>query len=178
MQAGKGMPEARAESQPLNAAQRLWNWIRSRLHRRVADAHRHFGNLYANQAEHWAAVENYTRAAVLDPTYVQVYYSRGVLYWREIGNYYRAIQDLTRTLELDPTRSEAYFNRGMAHKLHNETDRAAADFEQYLAQGTDEFWLDAARRQIKELGILAGHGDRRAAADTRIRLSEVDGNCS
>ncbi len=33
--------------------------------------------------------------------------SRGVLYWREIGNYVRAIQDLTRTLELEPARDQS-----------------------------------------------------------------------
>jgi tetratricopeptide (TPR) repeat protein len=128
-----------------------WNWIWSRFYRRLADAHRHFGNLYGNQLEHWAAVENYTRATTLDPRYAQAYYSRGVLYWREIGNHYRAIQDLTRVLELVPAWSEAYFNRGMAHKLRNEIEQAMADFQHYLAEGTDAFWLEAARRQVDEI---------------------------
>jgi tetratricopeptide (TPR) repeat protein len=128
-----------------------WNWIWSRFYRRLADAHRHFGNLYGNQLEHWAAVENYTRATTLDPTNIEAYYSRGVLYWREIGNHYRAIQDLTRVLELAPWRAEAYFNRGMAHKLHNESEQAMADFQKYLDEGTDEFWLEAAQRQIDEI---------------------------
>jgi tetratricopeptide (TPR) repeat protein len=135
----------------LERVRNAWKWLRSRYYRRLADAHRHFGNLYGNQLEHWAAVDNYTRAADLDPGYAQVYYSRGVLYWREIDNQYRAIQDLTRVLELVPTWAEAYFNRGMAHKLRKEVDRAIADFQQYLAIGTDEFWLESARRQIDEL---------------------------
>jgi tetratricopeptide (TPR) repeat protein len=131
----------------------------SRLYRRVADAHRHFGNLYGNRDEYWAAVENYTRATLRDPGYVQAYYSRGVLYWREIGNHYRAVQDLTRVLELDPSWTEAYFNRGLAQKLRNEVDRATADFERYLAEGTDDFWLEAARRQLAELAEDAGKPD-------------------
>jgi tetratricopeptide (TPR) repeat protein len=135
----------------LGPARRAWNWTRSRFYRRWADAHRHFGNLYGNQQEHWAAIENYTRAIVVDPTYVQAYFSRGVLYWREIGNYYRAIQDLTRVLELDSTWAEAYFNRGLAHKMRHEPEKAIADFEQYLAEGTDEYWLESAQRQIAEL---------------------------
>jgi tetratricopeptide (TPR) repeat protein len=135
----------------LDRLKKAWNWTRSRYYRRLADAHRHFGNLYGNQLEHWAAVEGYTRATALDPTYAEAFYSRGVLYWREIDNPYRAVQDLTRVLELVPTWAEAYFNRGMAHKLRNELDRAMADFEQYLALGTDEFWLESARRQIDEL---------------------------
>lgn len=135
----------------MNALTRAWNWTRSRLYRRVADAHRHFGNQYANQMEHWSAVENYTRAILLDPGYALCYYSRGILYWREIGNYYRAIQDLTRALELSASFPQAHFNRGMAHKLRNEPEKALADFDRYLAVGCDEFWLDAARRQIAEL---------------------------
>ena len=128
-----------------------WSWVVSRLHRRLADAHRHFGNLYGNQQEHWAAVEHYTRAIILDPNYVQAHFSRGVLYWREISNYYRAVQDLTRVLELDPSWTEAYFNRALAHRMRREIDSAMADFECYLAEGTDEFWLDSARRQLAEL---------------------------
>jgi tetratricopeptide (TPR) repeat protein len=130
---------------------RAWRWLRSRLHRRLADAHRHFGNLYGSQEEHQAAVEHYTRATMLDPDYAQPYFSRGVLYWRELGNHHRAIQDLTRVLELDPSWSEAYFNRALAYRMRRDHDKAMADFESYLAQGTDDFWLDSARRQLAEL---------------------------
>jgi tetratricopeptide (TPR) repeat protein len=119
--------------------------------RRLADAHRHFGNLYSNKQEHLAAVGNYTRAIVLDPFYAEAIYSRGVLCWRELGRHGQAIQDLTRALELEPSRAEAYFNRGLAHKLSNQPDLAVADFVQYLEVGKDEFWLDAARRQLEEL---------------------------
>jgi tetratricopeptide (TPR) repeat protein len=135
----------------LNVAKRAWNWTLSRFYRRLADAHRHFGNLYGDQTQHWAAIEYYTRATILDPTYAQVYFSRGVLYWREVGNHYRAIQDLTRVLELDPNWSRTYFNRGMAHKLRGEPTKAIADFERYLAEGSDEYWLGSARRQLAEL---------------------------
>jgi tetratricopeptide (TPR) repeat protein len=139
----------------LNATRRAWNWTWSRFYRRLADAHRHFGNLYANQMEHWSAVENYTRAIIYDPDYALAYYSRGILYWREIGNYYRAIQDLTRVLQLAPTYAEAHFNRGMARKLRGELEKAMEDFEQYLGQGTDEFWREAARRQVEELRSIS-----------------------
>jgi tetratricopeptide (TPR) repeat protein len=130
---------------------RAWNWAGSRFFRRLGDAHRHFGNLHGNRDDHWSAIGNYTRAVILDPNYAEVYYSRGVLYWREIGEYSRAIQDLTRALELEPTRTRAYFDRGLAYKLHNEPALASADFEHYLAQGDEDFWLEAARRQLAEL---------------------------
>jgi tetratricopeptide (TPR) repeat protein len=149
---------ANPECLALGYLKRIWNWTLSRVYRRLADAHRHFGNLYGNQLEHRTAIEDYTRATVLDPTYVQAYYSRGVLYWREVGNYLGAIQDLTRVGELAPTWAETWFNRGLAYKLRGEPDRAIADFERYLAEGTDEFWLESARRQLAELrGDPAGH---------------------
>jgi tetratricopeptide (TPR) repeat protein len=87
----------------------------------------------------------------LDPTYTDVIYSRGVLYWREFGQHDRAIRDLDRVLELDPFRAEAYFNRAFAYKLLGEYDKAIADFGHYLGAGQDVFWLDAAQRQLAEL---------------------------
>lgn len=131
----------------------------SRSLRRLADAHRHFGNLYGNIDEYWSAVENYTRAIVLDPDYAEAYYSRGVLYWREMGNPYRAIQDLTRVLELEPTRTLAHFNRALAYKMQNEPGKASADFERYLAEGEGGFWLESARRQLAELADDLGRSE-------------------
>ena len=110
---------------------RVWNWALSRFLRRLGDAQRHFGNLHGNKEDHWSAIGNYTRAAVLDPSYAEVYYSRGVLYWREIGDYARAINDLTKALELEPMRTRAYFDRGLAYKLNNEPALAVPDFERY-----------------------------------------------
>jgi len=115
------------------------------------DTHRHTGNNSGNLQEYWAAVEDYTRATVLDPGYAEPYYCRGVLYWREIGNYYRSVQDLTRVIELDPTRAEAYFNRGLAYKLHRQPDKAIADLEEYLIKGQESYWVESARRQLAEL---------------------------
>ena len=53
---------------------RAWGWLLSRLYRSLADAHRHFGNLYGNRQDHWLAIENYTRAVLHDPAYAQAYY--------------------------------------------------------------------------------------------------------
>lgn len=135
----------------MNIIKRPWNWTLSRLYRRLADAHRHLGNLYSSRQEYSAAIEGYTRAASLDPAYTYVYHSRGVLYWREFGHYDRAIRDLDRVLELEPSRAEAYFNRAFAYKLQGQHDRAIADFERYLELGQEDFWLDAAHRQLAEL---------------------------
>lgn len=118
------------------------------------------GNAYSNRQEHWAAVGNYTRAIILDPAYTYCYFSRGVLRWRELGEYEEAIKDFSTVLKLDPDWAEALFNRALAYKLGMQYDQAIADFERYLQEGADEFWLEATRRQLDELGeVVAERGE-------------------
>ena len=131
----------------------------SRFLRRLADAHRHMGNAYGNRQEHRAAVGNYTRAIALDPAYTYAYYSRGVLRWRELGEYEVAIKDLSQVLELDPAWAEAIFNRALAYKMNMQYEDAIADCERYLEEGTDEFWLDSTRRQLAELVEMMAASD-------------------
>ena len=131
--------------------QTAWNWLLSRFYRRVADAHRHFGNLYGSKQEHMSAVDKYSRATILDPNYAEAFYSRGVILWREMGNHENAIEDLTRALELDPSRAEAYFNRGLAYRLQNDPSLAMRDFHKYLEEGNDPYWRQAAQRQLADL---------------------------
>ena len=60
--------------------------------------HRHFGNLSGDRREYQSAVDDFSKAIDLHPVYVPALYSRGVLYWRELENYYRAVKDLTRVM--------------------------------------------------------------------------------
>lgn len=112
------------------------------------------GNAYGNREEHRAAVGNYTRAIILDPAYTYCHFSRGVLRWRELGEFEAAIEDLSRVIELDPAWPEAFFNRALAYKMNLQYEDAIADLQRYLAEGSDPFWLDSARRQLEELGKM------------------------
>jgi tetratricopeptide (TPR) repeat protein len=136
----------------LSALRHALNWAVSRFLRRLADAQRHMGNAYSNRQEHRAAVGSYTRAIILDPAYTYCYFSRGVLRWRELGEYEEAIEDFSTVLELDPDWADALFNRALAYKMSMQYDQAIADFERYLQEGADPFWLEATRRQLDELG--------------------------
>lgn len=138
----------------MTAIKRSWNWVLSRFLCWLADAHRHFGNEYGNRLEYQAAVNNYTRAIARDPQYAQPYYNRGILYYRELGEHKGAVQDLSRAIELRPQWARAYFNRGLAHKMLGGAEQAVADLEMYVEMGQDEFWLDAARRQLAELATM------------------------
>ena len=126
-------------------------WLRrwaARFYHLRGSAHRHFGNTNHDLAEHQLAVDDFSRAIELDPDYADAYFSRGVLYWRELRNAYRAIRDMTRVLELAPEWAEALFNRAMAHQIRGDHEKAIADFEQYLVEGEDQFWRESAERQI------------------------------
>ncbi len=110
--------------------------------------HRHFGNISGERREYQWAVDRFSRAIEIDPKFVAAYYSRGVLYWRELENWHRAISDLTRVIELAPHWTEAWFNRAIAQQRRGNFDAAIADLEIYLTQATDPGWRANAERQL------------------------------
>ena len=127
--------------------------------------HRHFGNTSTDLAEHQRAVNDFSRAIELDPDYAEAYFSRGVLYWRELRNAYRAIRDMTRVLELAPQRTEALFNRAMAYQIRGDHDQAIADLERYLVEGNQPDWRESAERQLGLLREIAA--ERQARRDSK-----------
>ena len=128
------------------------------------EAHRHLGNTNTDLAEHELAVDDFSRAIELDPDYADAYFSRGVLYWREVRNAYRAIRDLTRVLELAPHRAEALFNRAMAHQMRGDHELAIADLERYLVEGSNPYWRESAARQLGLLREMVVERNARRAA--------------
>ncbi len=116
--------------------------------------HRHWGNLGGDRREYQAAVDDFSQALELQPDHVAACYSRGVLYWRELQNYYRAVKDLTRVLELAPTWNEAWFNRALAHQLRNEFPEAIADYEHYLALPGQMKYFASAQTQLEWVRLV------------------------
>jgi tetratricopeptide (TPR) repeat protein len=143
-------------------------WLRkvmARFYHLRGETHRHFGNTSGSDlAEHQLAVNDFSRAIELDPDYAEAYFSRGVLYWRELRNAYRAIRDMTRVLELSPQWAEALFNRAMAYQIRGDHEQAISDLEQYLVEGSNPYWRESAERQ---LGLL-----REISAERRAHRNE------
>jgi tetratricopeptide (TPR) repeat protein len=125
------------------------------------------GNQLHNLAEYERAVDDFTHAIELDPHFSASYYSRGVLYWRELRNAYRAIRDLTRVMEIAPALAEAWFNRAQAHQMRGDYHLAIADLEQYLAIGRDDGWRTSAQTQLALLRELNQEKEARRAKDKR-----------
>ena len=110
----------------------LLNRLRAALYFWRGNFHRHFGNLSGEQRDYQSTMDDYSKALKLHAAYIPALYSRGVLYWRELANYYRAVKDLTCVIELAPHWHEAWFNRALAHPLRGEIPDAIADYEHYL----------------------------------------------
>ena len=127
---------------PINRLRAAWYFWRGNFHR-------HFGNLTGEQREYQAAVDNFSKAIELYTAYVPALYSRGVLYWRELANYYRAVKDLTRVIELAPQQYEAWFNRALAHQMRGEIPEAIADYEHYLTLPGKAKWRVSAETQLE-----------------------------
>ena len=140
------MTTVRSQPRRLRAA---WYYWRGRFHR-------HWGNLSGDRREYQLAVDDFGRALELHANHVAALYSRGVLYWRELENYYRAVKDLTRVIELAPTWHEAWFNRALAHQLRNEISQAIADYEHYLTLPGNPKWRISAETQLEMLKAVEG----------------------
>ena len=137
----------------------LWKAVQARWHFMRATFHRHWGNLGSGRIAYEQAIDRLTRAIEIDPLFADAYLQRGILYWREIQNYYRATRDLTRVIELDPDRTEAVFNRAIAYQLRGDLDHAIEDFQRFLEIDADSSWRESAQVQ------LAGALELRAARD-------------
>jgi superkiller protein 3 len=130
------------------------NRLRAALYFRRGRFHRHWGNLSGDRREYQLAVDDFSRALERQPDHVAALYSRGVLYWRELENYYRAVKDLSRVIELAPDWHEAWFNRALAHQLRHEIPEAIADYEHYLSLPGHPKWRISAETQLEMLKIM------------------------
>lgn len=137
------MPPLQSDSAP-----RWFKRLIARVYFMRGSFHRHFGNLSGERREYQWAVDRFTRALELDPGLVAAHYSRGVLYWRELENWYRAIHDLTRVIELAPNWHEAWLNRAIAYQRRGDFAAAIADLEHYLTVAKDAGWRANAESQL------------------------------
>jgi len=126
----------------------MWKALWARWHFVRATFHRHWGNLGSGRLAYERAVDQFTRAIQIDPQFVEAYFQRGILYWREIQNYHRAIRDLTRVLELDAERTDVLFNRALAYQSRGDYAQAIADYERFLAVDGDSNWRASAQIQL------------------------------
>ena len=78
-----------------------------------------------------AAMDAYTKAIELSPTYAVAYSNRGTAKHAR-GQPDAALADLDRAIELDPTLATAYNNRGVAKRSLGQHDAALADYDRAI----------------------------------------------
>ena len=79
-----------------------------------------------------AAIADYSKIIVLQPTAVDAYYGRGKAYFKK-GDYERSIADHTKELELEPNRDLGRLERGNAMFKLNKVEEALKDYNRVIA---------------------------------------------
>ena len=113
------------------------------------------GNELYEQGRLNEAIDEYTEAIEVEPTWADPYFCRGTTYCH-LGQTERGIEDLSEAIRLDPELAEAYCNRGFAYAEQGRKAEAIADFEKFISLFSEEgpwawAWIEMAKQQIEEL---------------------------
>lgn len=82
---------------------------------------------YLDQGEYERAIEEFNRAAQLDPNSADIYANRGLAHhWLDAPG--EANADYSRAIELDPDYYLTYYNRGVSFDDRGDHERAVADY--------------------------------------------------
>lgn len=108
--------------------------------------HRLFGNRNSMRSEHEAAVRYFTKAYKIDPTFHRVRLERGILLFRELGQFDEALVDFNFLLDEESDYSNlALFNRALLHQQNSQFTEALADLDAFLEQPEEAYYTEAFR---------------------------------
>lgn len=77
------------------------------------------------------AIENYTKAIELNPTFVDAYYYRGMAHSMK-SEYDLAIKDYNKTIELNPNVAKVYSSRGDTYLFKTDYDQALKEYNKAI----------------------------------------------
>lgn len=90
------------------------------------------GLTFYNQKQYQGALEQFDRAAKLEPGMADVYYHRGNLYRDWNKQYDLATENYSKALEIKPDYVVALMNRGNIYRLQSKPKEATKDYEKIL----------------------------------------------
>jgi tetratricopeptide (TPR) repeat protein len=98
------------------------------------------------------AVGCFSRALQASPGHARLYFWRGTLYWRELGDNARAEADLSQAIALAPHLARAYLNRAFVRWYGTPPDWEAAsqDLRAFLARSDDPYWRRIAQEHLQQ----------------------------
>ena len=92
-----------------------------------APAYTRRGQAFEREGLYDRAIEEYTRAILIDPTFAEAYLGRG---WAHLakGNHDQAIRNYGEAIGFDPSLAEAHFARGWVYEQLGQRDRAIEEY--------------------------------------------------
>jgi len=84
------------------------------------------------------ALSDFSIAIEMLPDFAEAYYSRGLLYGKELHKYTKAIKDFTKAIKFNADFAEAYYNRGVTYKILDDIINSYADWKKAKELGYKE----------------------------------------
>src|SRR4030043_2367878 len=97
----------------------------------LAEKYEKEGNQLSDAGRHWEAIEAFTKAIKLRPTYDVPYINRAYSYLK-VEKFDKAIKDCNKAIELNTKYDWAYINRGVAYAELGNHAQALSDYKKAL----------------------------------------------
>ncbi|MGC2063253.1 MAG: tetratricopeptide repeat protein [Thermodesulfovibrionales bacterium] len=109
----------------------LWDYIIQKEPEKVPFAYYNRGIAFYRAGQMDRAIEDYSKAIALDPSYVRAYANRGFVF-EKIGRLDNAIADYDKVIFLNPGESQSYNSRGVIFENMGLSDKAIADYDKAI----------------------------------------------
>jgi protein O-mannosyl-transferase len=114
----------------------LWNVVIKKEPDNAPLAYYNRGQVFMNGGQLDKAIEDYSMAASLNPSYEEAFYNRGLAFEKS-GQPGRAGEDYERAISLNPSNYQAFNNRGVLYGAAGSYDSAIEYFTRALALNPD-----------------------------------------
>ncbi len=102
------------------------------------------GHALAYSGDLYEAVNAFSMAVELSPSYAEAYLGRGVAYF-DSGRVKEALKDCNKAIALNPDYAEAYFHRGNCYYREGKFKRAIKDYDRAVGLNPRHVWAHSNR---------------------------------
>ena len=132
----KAQPAGAAPAQPAIAETPALTKAALEDGKREASTYNNRGQAFEREGLYDRAIEEYTRAILIDPTFAEAYLGRGWAHEAK-GNHGQAIRNYGEAIGLNASLAEAHYARGWAHEQLGQRDRAIEDYGEAIRIAPD-----------------------------------------
>jgi tetratricopeptide (TPR) repeat protein len=109
----------------------LWSYVIQKEPEKVPFVYYNRGVAFFRAGQMDRAIEDYSRAIALDPSYSKAYVNRGFVF-EKISRSDKAIADYDKAVMLNPLDAQTFNNRGAIFEKAGELDKAIADYDKVI----------------------------------------------